>query len=285
MNSVQPTSPASVCLLFDNGSLRAESTLSLRGVAAALAERTGCDVRPVSLRHSVQVPASELGGMPAQLLESALRQMLAVQPPGDMILLPLFFGPSAAWTDYVPAQVRAVQEHYPDANIRLAAGLVDIHAPEDRRVAEILAAQVRETARAAGWRRPKVLLVDHGSPTRAVTAVRDHLGAQLRGLLAEEVAVVGVASMERRTGTEYDFNEPLLATALRTPPFEQGEVVVALQFLSPGRHAGPDGDIAQICRAAETERPGLRTRMTAPLACNPRLVEVLADRLGTARVL
>ncbi len=47
--------------------------------------------------------------------------------------------------------------------------------------------------------------------------------------------------------------------------------------------AGPGGDIAQICRAAEAERPGLRTRMTEPLAAHPLLIEVLAERLAAAR--
>ena len=100
--------------------------------------------------------------------------------------------------------------------------------------------------------------------------------------LAGEIATLGVASMERREGAAYAFNEPLLATALRTPPFDRGDVVVALQFLSPGRHAGPGGDIADICAAAEAEQPGLRTQMTEPIAADGRLVELLAERLTGA---
>jgi hypothetical protein len=176
---------------------------------------------------------------------------------------------------------------FPQARVRLAPWLVDVADNEDRRVAEILADRVRAAAASAGWRRPKVVLVDHGSPARAVTAVRDQLGGQLRALLADEVAAVGVAAMERRSGAEYDFNEPLLARALRAEPFNRGEVVVALQFLAPGRHAGPDGDVAEICRAAEGECPGLKTRLTEPLAveADARLVAVLADRLAAARVI
>ncbi|TAG25735.1 MAG: cobalamin biosynthesis protein CbiX, partial [Verrucomicrobia bacterium] len=48
------------CFLFDNGSFRADSTRSLRGVAARLAERLGHPVRAVSLLHSTRVPAAEL---------------------------------------------------------------------------------------------------------------------------------------------------------------------------------------------------------------------------------
>jgi len=149
-------------------------------------------------------------------------------------------------------------------------------------MAGVLADQVRKTARERGWNRPKVVLVDHGSPQAAVAAVRDHLGRQVRAALGDEIQALAVASMERREGEEYAFNEPLLATALRTPPFNHGEVVVCLQFLSPGRHAGPGGDIATMCAAAEAEQDGLRTQMTKPITGDARLIELLAERLQQA---
>jgi hypothetical protein len=276
-----PRPPA--CFLFDNGSLRAESTLSLRRVAAALALWTGREVRAVSLLHSSRVPVEELGGMPASLLECALREFFTADPVGAADLLPLFFGPSTALSEYVPGRVTELRRQFPAARLRLAPCLVDPGAPDDRRMGRILADQVHTRTLTAGWRRPKVILVDHGSPTRAVAAVRDHLGGQLRTELGDEAEVVGVASMERREGAGFEFNEPLLATALRSPPFNCGDVVVALQFLSPGRHAGPDGDLATICLAAEAASPGLRIQMTAPLAAHPLLIEVLAARLTAAR--
>lgn len=275
-------SDSSPCYLCDNGSLRPESTLSLRRVSAALAARTGRRVVPVSLLHSDKVPADQLGGEPAVLLEAALRAQFAAEPAGAVTLLPLFFGPSAALTEYIPDRLRVLRAAHPQSCVRLAPWLVDVTSP-DRRVAGMLAGQVRGVVRAAGWTRPAVLLVDHGSPQRGVTAVRDHLAEQLRAELGDGVAAVGAASMERRAGAAYDFNGPLLAAALRTAPFDRGEVVVALQFLAPGRHAGAGGDIAEICRAAEAERPGLRTRMTEPLAAEAGLVDVLADRLAAAR--
>ena len=62
--------------------------------------------------------------------------------------------------------------------------------------------------------------------------------------------------------------------------------MVALQFLSPGRHAGPGGDVATICEAAEAkaskEGRRLHTTMTAPIADDIRLVELLACRAGPA---
>lgn len=271
----------SAWFLFDNGSLRAESTLSLRRVATALCERTGLPVQAVSLLHSSNVPAEALGGESARLLEPALVAHFEAFPKGEAVLLPLFFGPSAALTDYVPARLASIRARFPHCRVKLAPWLVN-PADGDSRLAGVLADQVRKTARERGWNRPKVVLVDHGSPQAAVAAVRDHLGRQVRAALADEIEALAVASMERREGDAYAFNEPLLATALSTPPFNQGEVVIALQFLSPGRHAGPGGDIATICAVAEAEQDGLQTQMTEPIAVDARLVALLAERLQQA---
>jgi len=280
-NHTVTVSDPPICFLFDNGSLRAASTLSLRALANVLAARIEARVEAVSLLHSSAVPESELGGRKARLLEPALDAHWQ-EGGGEAVLLPLFFGPSAALTDYVPARLSALRKKWPKGVARLARPLVDVGAADDRRVARALAAGVRATMRQAGLSRPGVLLVDHGTPQPAVTAVREYLGGQLRQELADEASAVGTASMERRDGEEYAFNEPLLARALRTAPFNAGDVVVSLQFLSPGRHAGPGGDVAGICAAAEAEQAGLRTHMTDPLGAHPALVDVLAERYQDA---
>jgi hypothetical protein len=274
------------CFLFDNGSFRADSTRSLRRLAGRLAARLGHPVRAVSLLHSTRVPAKELDGEAAQLLEPALDAWFADNPRGRALLLPLFFGPSGALTEYVPERLASLRARHPEARAVLAEALV---VPEEEPVelAAALADRVRATAAERGWARPRVILCDHGTPQRAVSAVRDRLGSYLACALHGEVEAVAVASMERREGAEYDFNEPLLATRLAAAPFESGEVVVALQFLSPGRHAGPGGDVAEICAAAEAEAHGagreLRCAMTATLADDPRVDEVLARRARLAR--
>lgn len=273
------TAAAPFCFLFDNGSLRAEPTLSLRKVAQAFARELGKPVQAVSLLHSSGVPVEALGGEPARLLEPALVDYFKSHPTGDVVLVPLFFGPSAALTEYVPERVKAIQVKFPQAVIRLAPPLMNVADHDDCRVAVMLADQVRAVARTRDWNRPKVVLVDHGSPQRAVTAVRDHLARQLRAALREEAEGVVAASMERREGDAYAFNEPLLATALRTPPFNEGEVIVALQFLSPGRHAGPEGDVAKICASARNEYTRLSTATTEPIATDPRLASLLAERM------
>ena len=244
--------------------------------------KTGLPIEAVSLLHSSKVPIEDLEGEAARLLEPALISHFEAFPAGEAVLLPLFFGPSAALTEYVPARLASISNRFPDARVRIAPWLVNPGEAGDTRLARVLADQVRGTARGLGWNRAKVVLVDHGSPQAGVAAVRDHLGRQLRAELAGEIEALAVASMERREGAEYDFNEPLLEAVLRTPPFDHGEVVVALQFLSPGRHAGPGGDIATICAAAQAERSGLVTQMTEPIASDARLVDMLVERLGQA---
>lgn len=241
----------------------------------------GHPVRAVSLLHSTRVPASELDGEPAQLLEPALDAWFAVEPNGRALLSPLFFGPSGALVDYVPERLAALAQRHPAARAFLAEPLV-LPDEEPNELLAILADRVRATMAEKGWQRPRVALCDHGTPLPAVTAVRDRLAAGLARVLGDEVAGVAACSMERREGPEFAFNEPLLETLLTTPPFEMADVVVALQFLSPGRHAGPGGDVAEICSRAEAARSGLRTAMTAPIADDARLVELLARRIERA---
>ena len=277
-----PSQNTPVCFLFDNGSLRPASTLSLRVTARMLAAELGVEVRATSLLHSSAVDSAGLGGQPAQLLEPALTAFLEGNGAAEVVVLPLFFGPSGALTDYVPDRLAALAGKFPQARLRLARWLVDPVEEGDDRIARSLADAVRRLIGGETLVRPKVVLVDHGSPQRAVTAVRDFLGRQLAVLLANEAESVAVASMEKRTGSAYAFNDPLLAERLRMAPFDRGDVVVALQFLSPGRHAGPDGDVARICAEARVERSELRTYLTETIASDSRVVAVLADRYRRA---
>ncbi len=266
--------PAPSTLLVDNGSLEPAATLGLRALAAKLGARIGRPVEPVSLLHSSGVPAEKLGGVPAEILEPALERRLTAGQ-NEFLVVPLFFGPSGALTDYLPKRVAHLRTKHPALAVTVAAPLF---APGDNRLARILADHVREVAPEPS----RVALVDHGSPARAVTEVRNELACQLNGLLGASYRVAP-ASMERREGAAYDFCEPLLSGLLRQPDWNTGDVVVAMQFLLPGRHAGPHGDVATICRAAELAGNGhLRTTMTRLVAEHPLLVDILVDRWRAA---
>lgn len=264
--------------LCDNGSLRPAATLALRRVAAALEPRLNHRVVPVSLLHSSGIDPARLEGRPAELLEPAVGQALA-QGVTSIVVLPFFFGPSAALTDYIPARMGVLLQGLKEGEVRLAAPLVRLDRPGDDRVAGALAERVRALRRARGWGPGPVVLVDHGSPQPAVGAVRDHLAAQVSRLLGEPV---WPSSMESREGPEYAFNRPLLAERLRREPGGSGRVVVLQQFLGAGRHAGEGGDLDVICREAERERPGLEVAMTEPVGEDPAIAEVLADRCREA---
>ena len=55
--------------------------------------------------------------------------------------------------------------------------------------------------------------------------------------------------------------------------------MVALLFLSPGRHAGTGGDVEMICEEARRDRSDLRTFLTDPLGEHPAIVDLLEQRV------
>ena len=263
-------------LLCDNGSLQADAILSLRKLAAVLGRKANSNVRPAGLLHSDRVDPAVLDGESADALIPALRSLLD-EGKRDFLILPFFLGPSRGITEWLPEQLKQLAVEWPDLRVKVAACLFQA---EDDRLARALADKARDMIAKRELERPCLAMVDHGTPRREVNAVREKVGTQLRKLLEDEVAGLATCSMESRPQPEYDFNEPLLENLLRD---QQGcpsdQVVVAQFFLSPGRHAGPDGDVARICRKAEQVRPGLLTFLTEPLGTHPLVLEILTDRL------
>ncbi len=269
--------PAPCTLLVDNGSHRASSTLNLRELARKLGDALGQRIHPVSLLHSTKVDPAELGGEPAQILEPFLR---AKREEGihSFLIVPLFFGHSAAIYEYVPQRIREIRESgWYELEMRLAPSLVDLDDPGNDEVARILAELVEKKIAEESLIRPGITLVDHGTPRIAVNLVRNFLADQLRTLLGDKYGPVVASSMERREGDEYAFNEPLLENLLGSPGFDR-DVVLSMLFLSPGRHAGPGGDIARICEQAETENRGLQTHMSDLFATHDGAIRILAKR-------
>ena len=258
-------------LLLDNGSKRPESTLNLRRLADKLSERAGERIQPVSLLHSDQIPADP----PGAILEATLARLLAagVRQVG---VIPLFFGPSAALTRLVPAAAR----EFGDFQLRIAPELCPL-PPGEPRLAAILADQVKRTADIAHLPLYRVVLIDHGSPLPAVNAVRRWLAVELAARLGPGVQI-DQAAMERRPGVDYDFNGDLLEDRLRQMAAEAPSIpiVLAMLFLSAGRHAGPGGDIQTICQRAEHEHPGLQVLPTPLIGSHPGLIEILLSRLS-----
>lgn len=273
------SSPA--VLLVDNGSTRPAATLSLRAIAARLQERSGLVIHPVSLQHADRVAAAALDGRPAQVLAPALRALLDAGER-EFVVLPLFFGRSRALTSFIPQQAAELASEFGPFELRQAEVLVPLPQGEPR-LAQILADHVAACSRALATQATRVVVVDHGSPLPEVTAVRARVTMDLRGHLPAGVAI-GQAVMERRQGSEYDFNGQLLGELLDScaDPGRDTAVVLAMMFLSPGRHAGAGGDIEQICAEAMARHPRLQVAISPLVGEHPLLLDILHDRLRAA---
>lgn len=267
-----------VILLVDNGSTRAAATLSLRRIAAALGEACGRPVHPVSLQHADRIPVEQLDGVPAEVLPGFLRARLK-EGAREFVVVPLFFGNSRALSSFIPEQAALLAAEFGAFELRQAVVLSPMPEGEPR-LAQILAEHVAQCSARLGVRPNRVVVVDHGSPLPEVTAVRAKVTMALRERL-DAAITLGQAVMERRQGPEYDFNGQLLGDLLESCASQDPKcvVVLAMMFISPGRHAGPGGDIEQICREVMDRNPGLRVMVSPLIGEHPLLVEILKDRL------
>lgn len=270
--------------LIDNGSLRPQATFGLRALAASLSKALGYTVQAVSLLHSHKIDAAELDGTPATIVKRRMREALA-EGRREFLLLPLFLGPSRAITDYLPQLTDELKEESGDFRVVIAKPLCGHSVTNpDPRLAKLLADHVRALGVAMGFERPMVTLVDHGTPAQEVNQLRDAVADQLEACLGNQVSGVVASSMERREGPEYDYNEPLLERLGDIDSHGAAELIVAMFFLLPGRHAGDGGDVAEICDGLRQRSGYGAIEATALLGEHPRLVEILADRLTAALV-
>ncbi len=265
-------------ILLDNGSIRASSTLNLRDLAERLSARSGRGVHAVSHLHSDKIPKSDLNGVPAETLEPFLHATIN-RGASSFLILPLFFGQSAAVYEFIPQRLREIQNHWPKLEVRIAPCLVNVDDETDDAISKILSNIVRRTISSENLQRPSIAVVDHGTPRAAVNKSRNLVCNQMRDELRGEYGEVKAASMERRSGSEYDFNEPLLENLLGSTGFEN-DVVASLLFSSPGRHAGVGGDIDKICRQAELSNKGLRVVIADLPSTDESFVDLLALRLN-----
>ena len=267
-----------IILLVDNGSTRPEATLNLRRLALELTDRVGQEIHPVSLMHSNKIPASELNNQPAQTFEPFMRAQLE-QGASAFIIIPLFFGKSRALTRFIPDHVDALQKEFGPFSVTVANELCPLPEGEPR-LSRILHDHVVHVSTEKHYKPDQVILVDHGSPIPEVTDVRRHIAEELQERLGATIPL-SQAVMERRQGSEYDFNGQLLEDELKKLAQDKASqtVILAMMFFSPGRHAGPGGDIEEIYRRVETDHPGLRVYPSALIAEHSLLIDIFESRL------
>ena len=253
-----------IVALVDNGSLEPAAHRTLRGVATALSTRTGINVHPVSWKHSDRIREPEPGQVHAWTMAPFLRAMVALGQR-EFVFIPYFISPQGAIGSALFRDLEKLQRELGDFDFTFTDGLAARGV-----LPAIVADRVRSCIKANELITPPLIVVDHGGPSAESAALRDTLGAQIGGVLKDETARVAVTSMEGE-------HPPLLSDALRDEAFARGDVVVAPLFLSPGRHAGPNGDLARICRAAAAPR----THLTDLVGTHPLVVDSFADALRT----
>ena len=263
--------------LVDNGSVRVEAYKNLSEISQKLSQSIGENVSPAPLLHADKIPREDLGNMRVRLFEEQICESYD-QGNRSFTVFPLFFGPSAALVDYLPRRLEILSTKRPGFSVRVLNPLFGSTGEGGELLADILEERVHEVVRSYSLKLFHVILVDHGSPKSEVTDVRNRL-AELMSKRFESLSVeVFPASMERRPGIEYDFNEPLLETALINPIMAEKPIVLAQLFFSPGRHAGPNGDIERICVRAEKDNPNMKVYRAELVGNHPRLIKLLAQR-------
>jgi sirohydrochlorin ferrochelatase len=248
--------------LVDNGSYEPTATLALRGLALEVGKLIGQEVRPVSTMHSTKIDPTLLGGVQAVIFEGAVQQA-KLDGIDEIVIIPLFIGPSRAITEYLPKVFADAQPGAMKLSIRQP-----LFGPE-------LISMLSDNLKSTGWSKGSgtVYLCDHGSPIPEVTRCRNFFAVALRNQLGLNEDELIACSMERREGAEYDFNEPLLEHALQNA---KGEAVILMLFLLPGRHAGAEGDVATI--ANEHAPTDVRWKLSPLLGTHPALPALLFRR-------
>jgi hypothetical protein len=260
--------------LVDNGSLAPAAHENLRSVAEAISRIAGVAVDAVSWKHSDRIDPAQLGGRRAWTVARWIDAQAAAGER-EFTFIPFFISPQGAIGSLLRSDLDAAGDLVGGIEYSFTAGLSDGPA-----LAKIVAERVRGAA--AGLRRPPVIVVDHGGPSPASAEVRDRVADEVREILGRDVGPVAAASMESPDGPGFAFNRPLLADALAAPGFNGGDVVVAPLFLSPGRHAGPDGDLARIAREAQARFPQLRCHFAELVGTHPAAAGFLAGALANA---
>jgi sirohydrochlorin ferrochelatase len=255
-------------VLVDNGSLEPAAHEGLRAAASALAAALRVDVEAVSWKHSDRIDPALLGSGPARTLAPWVRSQVSAGER-EFLFVPFFISPQGAIGSALRGDLGRLQAETGGFEFSFAEGLADTPA-----LAAIVADRIAEAASAHGLRRPAVVVVDHGGPSRASAEVRDRVAAGALAALGERVGTLRTASMESPQGAGFEHNRPLLADALRG--LGAGDVIIAPLFLLPGRHAGPGGDLERIAADAEAASPGLRCRFTGLVGSHPAAIEALA---------
>ncbi len=264
-------------LLVDNGSLCADATQQLRKLAQGLSVKVGKKIHPVSLRHADQIPTEQLGGKKAQVLQTFMQESLS-QGQRHFIILPLFFGESKAIECLIRDYLLSLQLLFCDLSFQIADIVCPLPKGEPLLV-DILYDHIMLTASKLVFPLENIILVDHGSPSPRVSAVRKHLAQSLQKKFPINIKIEQ-AVMERREGKKYLFNGELLRNELiKKAKAGEKTAIVSLLFFLAGRHAGTGGDIEKICASVMKHYPPFKIAICPLISAHQALISILYQRL------
>jgi sirohydrochlorin ferrochelatase len=263
-------------VLIDNGSLEPAAHEALRAAALAIGERAQVHVEALSWKHSNRIPTGSLKDGAAQILAPWMRAQVAAGER-EFLFVPFFISAQGAIGSALRSDLEGLQATAGRFEFSFTGGL-----EEGTALARIVADRVREAAAALGLGKPRVIVVDHGGPSERSALVRNQVASAVASELGGAIAGLSPASMESPDGPGFVFNRPLLDDVLASPGFGTGDVLVAPLFLSPGRHAGPGGDLERIARASEARAPGLRCHFAKLVGSHSIAIETLSRALARA---
>ena len=235
----------------------------------------------VSLAHSDRIPIGKLNGQPVPILEPFLESLADSPRLKKIYVIPLMMVNGGAIYTKLAESINSFRKQNPVKVIALGGTLVNRLESVPVSVPAIIAKGVESEIRRVGLDGPEVLIVDHGSPFPVAAEVRNWVASEVGRLLPKGIvqSVLG-ASMERRDGARYDFNEPLLQYAIEDCA-NRGvrDVLVAKMLIQPGKHSGKKGDIDQIVEAVSDECPRTRVHVLRQVFQQKDLVSLLTIRL------
>ncbi len=260
--------------LLDHGSREPAAKRHVRALASALSENVGVEVTPVSWSKFASLPTAAPGNAPVWILEPWVRAHLAAGRR-KFLFAPFLISNQGAISSTLRAELDQLAIDAGGFEFSFTPGLTDV-------LGLIVSDYVRQVITERKLERASVIVVDHGGPSSASAALRHMVTSEVREQLHPLVGPVAAASIESSEGPELTGHHPLLAELLTTAGFNRGPVIIAPLFLSPGRHAGAEGDLRQIVRAAAVQFPGLDCQVTDLVGTHPLVVDTLSRQLRVA---
>ncbi|CEG37110.1 with nad-binding rossmann-fold domain [Plasmopara halstedii] len=271
-------------VLINTGSLRAESYANMRHISFQLSRALRQLVVPCGFGLSDQVNTREHNGLRAKTLEMVVAEHLALHNncASEIIVLPLFLGPSVIMRDYMPNIFDKVWAARPSASLSVRVGDCLVKSCDDTRVAEMLLERSSQVVNFTTVKENVTILVVYPDTlSREASGEIDMVAQQLRRLLKtnQHIKLAGSACIESQKGASHDSSDPPLAEALEYYSVSEGIVVFAKSFFSDDCI---EKNIEEIIQCVRAGHPDLDLRVAEALGPNELLSSILSDRYDSA---